>query len=149
MPSDAPQLPGRVRVGLYFASTTGDPDGVLERNCRQHAEAREWVVAGAFTDSAVEIALAEREGWLALAKALERGEIQGILTWNRAMVADTSEEWDRLAALLADRGGFLVSCALNTPGQSLYGRSLTIAPTGTSRVVGRRTRSERPSSSEA
>ncbi|MFD7645685.1 hypothetical protein ACFV4P_34135 [Kitasatospora sp. NPDC059795] len=149
MPSDAPQLPGRVRVGLYFVSAAGDPDGVLERNCRQHAEAREWVVAGGFTDSAVEIALAEREGWLALVEALERGEIQGVLTWNRAMVADTSEEWDRLAAILADRGGFLVSCALNTPGQSLYGRSLTNAPSGTPRAAGRRIRSDRPSSREA
>ncbi len=148
MPADAPQSPGRVPVAIYLASDSGDPDGKLADLCGKFADARDWLIVEVFVDTAPLPALSERDGWQRVAEALSRGSIQGVVTWTRAMVADTSEEWDRLAAILTDRGGFLVSGALNTPGQSLYGRTtgLASASTGTPRIVGRRTRSERPSS---
>ncbi|WP_030460619.1 hypothetical protein [Kitasatospora sp. NRRL B-11411] len=124
MPSDAPRSPGRVPVAIYIASPGGDPDAVLETHCRQFAESREWVVSAVFTDQG-QVPLEDRAGWLALRDALGDGVAQGVVTWTRSMVADSTEGWERLAVGVSELGWFLVAGALDTPGHSLYGRTRT------------------------
>ncbi|MEV7926118.1 recombinase family protein [Kitasatospora sp. NPDC088779] len=139
MPSDTPRSPGRVPVALYIATANGDAGGALADPCRQYADAREWVVAETFTDTGPLADLNDRSGWLDLSDALSRGTVKGIVTWTRSMVAGSVEEWDRLTAILADRGWFLVAGALDTPGQPLYSggpRSSPAAPRGRAHVSG-------------
>lgn len=67
----------------------------------------------------------DRVGWLAVRDALAKGTARGVVTWTRSMVADSTEAWERLAAGVGALGWFLTAGALDTPGQSLYGRSAT------------------------
>ncbi|MEU6295310.1 hypothetical protein [Streptomyces erythrochromogenes] len=97
---------------------------MLETHCRQFAESREWVVSVTFTDRG-QVPLEDRAGWQALRDALAEGIAQGVVTWTRSMVADTAEGWERLAVGVRELGWFLVAGALDTPGQSLYGRPVT------------------------
>lgn len=131
MPSDVPQSPGRVPVAIYLASPGGDPGAVLETHCRKFAESREWVVAVVCTDAGQLPSLEERPAWRAAQEALTSGTARGVVTWTRSMVADSAEAWARSAALVSERGWFLVAVALDTPGQSLYGRGVQeLAPAG-------------------
>ncbi|MFD6468769.1 hypothetical protein [Streptomyces goshikiensis] len=125
MPSDVPRSPGRVPVAIYIASPGGDPDAVLETRCRQFAESREWVVSAVFTDRGQVPSLEDRVGWLAVRDALAKGTARGVVTWTRSMVADSTEAWERLTVGVGELGWFLTAGALDTPGQPLYGRSVT------------------------
>ncbi|MFF1906394.1 recombinase family protein [Kitasatospora sp. NPDC058218] len=104
---------------------------MLETHCRKFAESREWVVAVVFTDAGQLSSLEERPGWRAAHEALTSGIARGVVTWTRSMVADSAEAWARSAVLVGDLGCFLVAVALDTPGQSLYGRGVQeLAPAG-------------------
>ncbi|MFI6447803.1 hypothetical protein [Kitasatospora sp. NPDC050543] len=122
MSSEVPQprSPGRVSVALYIAAADGDPGGELANHCRQYADAREWVIAASFSDAGLFGDLDERPGWQGVTALLPAGRASGIVTWTRSMVAHTPEAWKHLTELIADRGSFLASGSLDTPGQRLY-----------------------------
>ncbi|MEU9127773.1 hypothetical protein AB0D08_06600 [Kitasatospora sp. NPDC048540] len=117
---ERPHLPaGRVSVALYVVTSDTILAATLTEHCRRYAEAREWDVAASEGDQFPEQPLDQRAGWNSITAALSSGAASGIVTWTRSMVAATGDSWEQLAALVADRGAFLVTAALDTPGGHL------------------------------
>jgi hypothetical protein len=121
-------LSGRVPVAIYLAAPADETIDALVGYCRLYAEAREWVITHTAADQDTAASLAERPGWQSVTSALSAGNASGVVTWTRSMLATSQEEWEQLASLIADRGGFLVAGALDTPERPLHPRHGPHAP---------------------
>ncbi|MEV0536323.1 hypothetical protein [Kitasatospora sp. NPDC050463] len=106
-------------VALYVVTNDTTLARTLAEHCRRYAEAREWDVVVCEGDRSPEQPLDQRTGWNRITAALSSGSASGIVTWTRSMVAATGDSWEQLAALVADRGAFLATAALDTPGGRL------------------------------
>ncbi|MEV7771984.1 hypothetical protein [Kitasatospora sp. NPDC086791] len=104
----------RVPVAVYIA-TSGEACALnLTGHARAFAEARDWTVTLTVVDDDPSRPLDQRPGWQAITDALNARTVHGVVTWTRDMVtngqaAQDIEVYDRLAAVLGDRGAFLAA----------------------------------------
>jgi hypothetical protein len=135
MLSDSRPGSGRVPVALYIATPGSDAEAAyLMRHCRNYAAARHWTATLAIADSDPAAPLADRPGWQQVTAALSDRTAQGVVTWQRAMLAHGPTEYEALAALVADRGGFVAVAAdggtRHTPGETARRQALGDAAAG-------------------
>ncbi|UUU44329.1 recombinase family protein [Streptomyces sp. NBC_00162] len=106
---------GHVPVAVY--SSSPDPATVRDSEAcaRRYAEARLWPVAGAWSDPDPDAPVIDRIGWRAITDALGSGMVRGIVVADPAHIAPDPSDFDRLGALVRDRGGFLVVATPSLP----------------------------------
>lgn len=120
MPNEDSPPAGRVPVALYLC--TADPaDAELLILCvRRYIDARQWAVSVLAVDTDPSQPLAQRAGWQAVTDALSAHSVHGVVTWTSDMVhahstaSQDSDAFDRLVAVMRERGSFLVAAA-HTP----------------------------------
>ncbi|MFE7093306.1 hypothetical protein [Streptomyces erythrochromogenes] len=131
---------GHVPVAVYSSSPHAATIQESEACARRYADARLWPVAGAWSDPDPSIPLVDRMGWRGITDALGNGIVRGIVVADQAHVASDSAEFERLGALIRDRGGFLAvataSTPRRTPGQQARRRTVLEAASGWSELDG-------------
>ncbi|MET9964903.1 hypothetical protein ABZZ80_02995 [Streptomyces sp. NPDC006356] len=134
MPNTPPSGLGHVPVAVYSCATTASAVCAAELRARHYADARHWLVAGAWTDDNPAVALDTRPGWSAITSALSTGLIRGIVVAGASHVATDTAHFAALGVLIRDRGGFLTEAASGpshrTPGQHERRRALLEAAVG-------------------
>ncbi|MFJ9440825.1 hypothetical protein ACIRRH_03010 [Kitasatospora sp. NPDC101235] len=122
MPLNQPDRPPvrRVPVAVYIATSSEAATLILTGHARAFAEARDWTVTFTMVDDDPTRPLDQRPGWQAIIDALNARTIHGVAIWTRDMVAGSQasrgiEAYDRLAAALGDRGGFLAVAHTTAP----------------------------------
>ncbi|MFG2821724.1 hypothetical protein ACGFX4_20115 [Kitasatospora sp. NPDC048365] len=108
-------------IALYIAA---DDETAAPRHavhCRRYAELRDWTVVLTATDLVPGPDLTGRTGWDQVVMALSDGSVRGIVTRSRDMLAGTTETWQTLTTLAADRNAFLTTA--ETPAPSAAARA--------------------------
>lgn len=114
---------GRVPIALYICADDTASAELLAGHARRYAWAREWTVALTAVDTDPTEPLEQRRGWRTVTAALSERRASGVVTWSRAMLHDDpaalpaqhTAAFDRLAALLRDRGQFLAAADQRRP----------------------------------
>lgn len=133
---------GHVPVAVYSSSPHHATIQESEACARRYADARLWPVAGAWSDPDPDVPLIDRIGWRGITDALGHGMVRGIIVADQSHVASDSAEFERLGALIRDRGGFLAvataSAPRRTPGQQARRRNVLEGASGWSEQDGAR-----------
>ncbi|MGW3952981.1 hypothetical protein ACWEKM_19135 [Streptomyces sp. NPDC004752] len=105
--SGTADIPGRVPVALYIATSDPESADLLTDYCDQYATARDRGVVEAVTDADRQAPLTSRPGWTRVLTLLSDRAVYGIVTYSPPMIAAPFVGFEAVRDLLRDRGAFL------------------------------------------